>query len=543
MSTVVAGPVTPARLPSAPPVRRVVRFRPDRRLVSGALGFAGLLLVWTLLAVARPALIPTPVAVLGAFVDNGDLIAANTLSTTRVAALGWLAGNAIAVALGVFVLVVPRLEASVLRLAAVVSFLPALAIGPVLYVLLDGDTPKIVISALGVVLTTVVGTVVGLRAVSPTVLDVVRATGGGLGAELRFARIRAGLPSLLASLRIAGPAAVLGAIIGEYLGGSEGLGPAMMTAQQQLNVPLTWALALAATAVAGIAYAVPALVNRWTSPWAATVSTGSVTFGPATPAVTGWRRLLGMVGGLVAAVTVTLAVWWAAVELLQPSPMVAKTPADVARFLFAGDRAADHRAVVFDALGQTLSFAAVGYLAGTVAALLLVAVLVRFPALEYVAMPPAIVLQSVPLGVFTPIFMIVFGRGLFTAAAICGAVTFFPTLVMTLAAVRAVPSSVTDVFRASGASATRTFLCAQIPAALPALLAAARIAVPAAVVGALLVEWLATGTGLGYLMLRSTTTFAYDQLWAAVVVCTLTMIAAYTIVTALESWVLARMGD
>jgi len=542
MNTAVAGPVTSARTTSAP-VRWTLPLVSGRRLVSGVLGFVGLLLVWAVLAAASPALIPTPPAVLDAVVHNRDLIAVNTMTTTRVAALGWLAGNTVAVALGVLVLLMPRLEVSVLRMAAVVSFLPALAIGPVLYVLLDGDTPKIVISALGVVLTTAVGTVVGLRAASPTVLDVVRAAGGGFGTELRFARIRAGLPSLLASLRIAGPAAVLGAIIGEYLGGSEGLGPAMMTAQQQLHVPLTWALALAATGVAGIGYAVPALVNRLTSPWAATVSTASVTFGPVAQHVPPRRRLLGVVGGLVAAVTVTLAAWWAVVAVLQPSPLVAKTPADVARFLFASDRAGENRAVVFDALGQTLSFAAVGYLAGTVAALLLVAVLVRFPVFEYVAMPPAIVLQSVPLGVFTPIFMIVFGRGLFTAAAICGAVTFFPTLVLTLAAVRSVPRSVTDVFAASGAGATRTFLCAQVPAALPALLAAARIAVPAAVVGALLVEWLATGTGLGYLMLRSTTTFAYDQLWAAVVVCTLTMIAAYTIVTALESWALSRMGD
>ena len=115
--------------------------------------------------------------------------------------------------------------------------------------------------------------------------------------------------------------------------------------------------------------------------------------------------------------------------------------------------------------------------------------------------------------------------------------------VMTLAAVRAVPSSITDVFAVSGASALRTFVGAQLPAALPALLAAARIAVPAAVVGALLVEWLATGTGIGYLMLRATTTFSYDQLWAAVVVCTGTMIVAYTIVSALESTVFARMGE
>ncbi|MGW0021337.1 ABC transporter permease [Rhodococcus sp. NPDC003382] len=541
MSTATAArPVT--ETPTAVPAHRSRTFRVDRRLISGTVGFAVLLLVWTGLALLRPALFPTPAAVLGAFVDDRALIAANTAATVRIAAAGWLAGNVVALAAAGLVVLVPRLESFVLRIAAIVSFLPVLAIGPVLYVLLDGDAPKIVVASLGVVLTTVVGALVGLRSVSPAVLDVVRAAGGGRGAQLRFARLRASLPSVLASLRIAGPAAVLGAIIGEYLGGSDGLGPAMMTAQQQLQVPRTWALALAATAVAGIAYALPALVNRVTSPWTRTVSASSVTVG--TTGAAGHRvGLLGLAGGFVGSVVVMIGAWWAAVELFDLSSFVAKTPDDVVRYLLTGDDATAHRAEVFGALGQTLSSAAVGYLAGTAVALALVTAFVRFPALEYVMMPPAIVLQSVPLGVFTPVFMIIFGRGLFTAAFICAAVTFFPTLVMTLAAVRAVPSSITDVFAVSGASALRTFVGAQLPAALPALLAAARIAVPAAVVGALLVEWLATGTGIGYLMLRATTTFSYDKLWAAVVVCTGTMIVAYTFVSALESTVLARMGE
>jgi ABC-type nitrate/sulfonate/bicarbonate transport system permease component len=86
--------------------------------------------------------------------------------------------------------------------------------------------------------------------------------------KLTKVRLRASLPSLFAGLRIAAPAAILGAILGEYVVGDNGLGVAMVAAQQQFIVPRTWALALVATFVAGVAYGLTALVGRLLTPWA-----------------------------------------------------------------------------------------------------------------------------------------------------------------------------------------------------------------------------------------------------------------------------------
>ena len=85
-------------------------------------------------------------------------------------------------------------------------------------------------------------------------------------------RLRAALPSLFAALRIAAPAAILGAIIGEYLGADTGLGVAMINSEQALQIDRTWAIALVATALAGVAYGITALVGRWLTPWARTRS-------------------------------------------------------------------------------------------------------------------------------------------------------------------------------------------------------------------------------------------------------------------------------
>jgi ABC-type nitrate/sulfonate/bicarbonate transport system permease component len=77
--------------------------------------------------------------------------------------------------------------------------------------------------------------------------------------------------------------------------------------------------------------------------------------------------------------------------------------------------------------------------------------------------------------------------------------------------------------------------------ALPALAASARIALPGSILGAVLVEILATGTGIGYLISRSISNSAYLQLWAALVVLSVVTAVLYTLLSALENATTARL--
>jgi len=102
--------------------------------------------------------------------------------------------------------------------------------------------------------TTLIGGAVGLRSADRSALDVVRAYGGGRWQQLVRVRAIAALPSTVAALKIAAPAALLGAIIGEYLGRVDaGPGrPAVTISEQQLEVARTWGIALVAGALAGV---------------------------------------------------------------------------------------------------------------------------------------------------------------------------------------------------------------------------------------------------------------------------------------------------
>ena len=82
----------------------------------------------------------------------------------------------------------------------------------------------------------------------------------------------------------------------------------------------------------------------------------------------------------------------------------------------------------------------------------------------------------------------------------------------------------------------------QIPSAVPSIFAALRINVPAAVIGALLAEWLATDKGSGAEMLEVINTFDYGELWSAVVLVTLVSIVAYSVVSTIEAAVVPRFA-
>jgi ABC-type nitrate/sulfonate/bicarbonate transport system permease component len=243
-----------------------------RRHLGGIAGIVSLLVVWELagrLVFDESRIVPPPTGILDQMATDGwDFYSANASTTIREAAVGWAWGNALAIVVALVFVLLPFTEKALMRLAIASYCLPIVAIGPILQILFPGDTPKVILAALSVFFVTLIGLLLGLRSADRTSLDLVHAYGGNAWDQLRKVRLWASMPSVFAGLRIAGPAAVLGAIIGEYTGGESGLGVAMINSQQALKVERTWGVALAATAVAAVAYGIPALVSRLAMPWA-----------------------------------------------------------------------------------------------------------------------------------------------------------------------------------------------------------------------------------------------------------------------------------
>lgn len=239
--------------------------------LGGAIGIVGLIALWWILAAIGVAggTVPSPWLVLSTMFDDGWSLYGPNFSVTAVGALqGFLWGNLLAIALAVLVILVPPIESLATQLAILSYCTPLLALGPIILVVFGGRTPTIFLAAMYCFFTTMVGTLTGLRSADRASLDLVAAYGGGRWQKFRRVQLVSALPSMFAALKIAAPSAVLGAILGEYLGGVDsGIGVALTAAQSSYNVPRTWGMAVAAALLAGLGYVLVALIARVCMPW------------------------------------------------------------------------------------------------------------------------------------------------------------------------------------------------------------------------------------------------------------------------------------
>jgi ABC-type nitrate/sulfonate/bicarbonate transport system permease component len=255
------------------------------------------------------------------------------------------------------------------------------------------------------------------------------------------------------------------------------------------------------------------------------------------------RAVLRALAPLLVSAVVAIVAWELFLTLFDISPLVGKDPAAVWAYLFTAPEAAADRTAVIDPLLVTLKDASLGFVGGMVAAVLVATAFVLYRSVEQAFLPVAMLLRSVPLVAMTPLITLVFGRGLRGVAVIAGIVVFFPALVTVVFGLRSVNPQARDLVEAYGGSRLTGLRKIAFPTALPALLAALRISVPGALIGALVAEWLATGKGVGGEILRDIGAFGYDHLWASIVVLTAVSVLLYTVLAAIEQVVLARFGE
>ncbi|WP_278236910.1 ABC transporter permease subunit [Isoptericola sp. AK164] len=256
-----------------------------------------------------------------------------------------------------------------------------------------------------------------------------------------------------------------------------------------------------------------------------------------------WRPVGRAVLNALLTLVIVLALWWAVVNLTGMSPYVAKGPADVWEFLVSGEEAVANRADLTPLLTQTLQDAALGFVAGMGVAGVLAVAFSLSRTVEAGVMPLALLLRAIPLVSIAPVIILITGRGTQASVAVIGSiVVLFPALASILFGLNRASVQSLDLVHVYGGSRLTTMRKVNIPGALPSLFAAARVSVPGAVTGALLAEWLSTGTGIGGSIVKFTASARFDDLWASVALITIVTLLLYNVVQVIENVVLNRMA-
>jgi NitT/TauT family transport system permease protein len=264
-------PAGPRRAFSGPATRRVLLRL--RYYLPAAVVFAGAILLWELLVGAlglRRFILPPPSAIVAALGEEWGLLR-RSATTTFLEALG---GLVIGVSAGLLVAFATArwttAREALLPVAVAVNSIPIIAVAPIMNNWFGVLSPlsKMMIVALLVFFPVMISVTRGLTQIEPAALELMRSYAASEWRILRSLRIPNALPYFLTALKVSTTLSLIGAIVGEYFGGSsEVLGRVIVQSASRLRFDLTWA-AILLGAIVGIAfYLVVVALERLVIPW------------------------------------------------------------------------------------------------------------------------------------------------------------------------------------------------------------------------------------------------------------------------------------
>lgn len=163
----------------------------------------------------------------------------------------------------------------------------------------------------------------------------------------------------------------------------------------------------------------------------------------------------------------------------------------------------EHWETIVDNSYDTSLAVLAGYVLAVVFAVPIAILIVISPQVERLLYPPLVATQSIPKIALAPLFIVWFGFGIETKISVAFLICFFPIVVDTIVGLRSIDPGLIQLARSMGAPPSRVFLKLRLPGALPSMFGGLKVASALAVVGALTGEYIASDSGLGYILLSA----------------------------------------
>jgi NitT/TauT family transport system permease protein len=245
-------------------------------------------------------------------------------------------------------------------------------------------------------------------------------------------------------------------------------------------------------------------------------------------------RLPGVLRKLVGAaiyIAILLLIWHAAVQILEIRPYLIPAPIGV------GDALADSGSFMVRHTLITLFEALVGFALAVVVGVLLAVVIVYAPFIRSFLLPTLVAINATPKVAIAPVLVIWLGFGLESKYAMAFLLSFFPIVINTARGLADVPVELLNFFRLMRASGYQTFLKARLPNSLPYMFDGFKIALPIAVIGAIIGEFVAAREGIGFQIMRAYSRLDTELVFGAVI----TVAVISTLLFELLVWIERRV--
>jgi NitT/TauT family transport system permease protein len=203
--------------------------------------------------------------------------------------------------------------------------------------------------------------------------------------------------------------------------------------------------------------------------------------------------------------------WEKSVEIFQIKPYLLPRLSTVLNTLWTS------RANLLDQALVTGEEIVLGYAAAVIGGVLMALAIFAWPIAYRTFYPLLVLFQGLPKIALAPLMVIWVGYGISSKVLMAFLFAFFPVVISTLGGLAGTPENLVEHFRAIKASRWTTFRRLQLPAALPSIMDGCKTAMPLAVIGAIVGEFVGSQRGLGYLILEANAQARTDLLFAALV--------------------------
>lgn len=226
-----------------------------------------LITLWQLVVLATgvpPYILPGPLPVARALVAHLPVLAPHLATTVIEILLGLVLGTLLGSAAALTMILSPLLKRWLLPVLVISQAIPVFALAPILVLWLGyGMASKVAMAVLIIFFPVTASLYDGMRRTDHDLLDLARIMGASPAGVLRHIVLPSALPAFAAGLRVAAAVAPIGAVIGEWVGSSEGLGFYMLHANARMQVDLMFAaLTLLAAASLTLYFCIDRLLDR-----------------------------------------------------------------------------------------------------------------------------------------------------------------------------------------------------------------------------------------------------------------------------------------
>lgn len=213
-------------------------------------------------------LVPAPEKVGEVFIEDYKILLSNAYITLIEAIIGFLIANLLSLFVAITISFYSKIEDVVISLAVVLKTIPVIAITPILILWLGSDIfSKFATSALICFFPSMVNVLRGVKSIDNGLLDLFKVYSANRRQLIKMLIIPSILPYLFSALKVSSSLAVVGALVGEFIGSNKGLGFIIISNYYSLNTVNVFAAIILTSLIGIIFYYAIDLLEKRLIPW------------------------------------------------------------------------------------------------------------------------------------------------------------------------------------------------------------------------------------------------------------------------------------